>query len=133
MRSKRVAWSTLTKSASQALSSSLTACSSALGVSTCFLQYSITFARILLVTFGNGIALSIMGLITCNSSIMGLITSNSIAATTSRPKSSPSELLRVIIFEEAMIRDLVRNPKPRSLKRVNWYKLMKLIGSPLRC
>ncbi|KAE8055208.1 hypothetical protein FH972_012065 [Carpinus fangiana] len=64
MRSKRVPWSTLTNSASQALRSSSSEverssdAATALGASTCFLQYLMTLERILLVTFGSGMPLS---------------------------------------------------------------------------
>lgn len=95
MRSKRVAWSTFTKSASQLLSSSSADRSSVLGASTCLLQYSITFAKILLVTLGNGIPLSAQ-----SSSIICLIVCDSNATASSTSNDSPSELLRVIFLPE---------------------------------
>jgi hypothetical protein len=49
MRSKSVPWSTLSNSMSQNLRYALE-----LSASTCFVQYSITFAKTLLVTFGKG-------------------------------------------------------------------------------
>jgi hypothetical protein len=60
MRSKRVAWSTLTKSVSKVLSSVSTALELMSGsgpaaharVWTCFLQYSMTLERILALTLG---------------------------------------------------------------------------------
>lgn len=61
MSSNSVLWSTFTKSVSQVLISSsvLDGLSSAFfSASTWYLQYSITFARILLETFGNGIGAS---------------------------------------------------------------------------
>ena len=61
MSSKSVLWSTFTKSVSQVLISSsvLVGLSSAFfSASTWYLQYSITFASILLETFGNGIGAS---------------------------------------------------------------------------
>lgn len=95
MRSNRVFWSTLTKSASQFLRSSSRALSSFFSprASTCFLQYSMTFERIVLVTFGNGITVSAQ-----SSSTMCLIVCDSRATVSSTSKVSPSELLRVIFF-----------------------------------
>ncbi|PON93938.1 hypothetical protein TorRG33x02_103280 [Trema orientale] len=98
MRSKRVAWSTLTKSASQTLRSSSAvaeARSSDLGASTCFLQYSMTLDKILLVTLGRGIPLSAQ-----SSSIMCLMVCDSRATASSTSKVSPSELFRVIFLTD---------------------------------
>ena len=97
MRSKRVAWSTLTNSRSQFLSSSSAEAtrSSAFGVSTCFLQYSMTFDKILLVTFGRGIPLSAQ-----SSSIMCFIVWDSNATASSTSKVSPSELFSVIFLDD---------------------------------
>lgn len=102
MRSNKVAWSTLTKSASQVLSSSsaiLEEVSSAdleeaaAAASTCFLQYSITLERILLVTLGRGMPFPAQ-----SSSIMCLIVWDSMATVSSTSKTSPSELFRVIFL-----------------------------------
>ena len=104
MRSKKVAWTTLTKSASQALRSSSPAeeaRSSDLGASTCFLQYSMTLERILLVTFGRGIPLSAQ-----SSSIMCLIVWDSRATASSTSKVSPSELFRIIFLPDAIASEI---------------------------
>jgi len=98
MRSKSVAWSTLTKSASQALRSSSEGLSSGLAASTCFLQYSITLARILLVTFGRGMPLSAQ-----SSSIMCFMVCDSSATASSTSNASPSELFRVIFLADDMM------------------------------
>ena len=115
MRSKSVAWSTLTKSASQALSSSSLGFSSAQLASTCFLQYSITLARILLVTLGRGIPLSAQ-----LSSIMCLIVWDSTATASSTSKASPSELFSVIFFVEAI---------PISLKKELFFRFCAFVFS----
>ena len=81
MRSKRVVRSTLTKSSS-------------LSLTACFLQYSITVARILLVTFRSRIAL-LARLSLIMRLILRLIFRDSVATATSRSKVSLSELLRV--------------------------------------
>ncbi|KAK3410502.1 hypothetical protein EUGRSUZ_J02475 [Eucalyptus grandis] len=104
MRSKRVAWSTLTNSASQALRSSSVVRSSGLADSTCFLQYSMTFARIRLVTLGSGISPSAQ-----SSSIMCLMICDWTATASSTSNDSPSELRRVIFFAD----DIVDSPIPR--------------------
>jgi hypothetical protein len=110
MRSKRVAWSTLTKSASQFLrsspeaavvgaelllapESSAPALAAAAAAWTCLLQYSITLDRIFELTLGSGMPLSAQ-----SSSIMWRMVCDSIATASSTSNSSPSELLRVIIF-----------------------------------
>ena len=100
MRSNKVAWSTLTNSLSQVLRSSSTepVRSSGLGDSTCFLQYSITLDKILLLTLGRGIPLSAQ-----SSSIMCLIVCDSKATASSTSKISPSELFKVIFRPEDMV------------------------------
>lgn len=112
IRSKRVAWSTLTKSASQALSSSSTEepRSSGFGASTCFLQYSMTFDKILLVTLGKGIPLSAQ-----SSSIMCLIVCDSKATASSTSNVSPSELFSVIFRPEDIFRDLWLSREKREM------------------
>ena len=113
MRSKRVFWSTLTNSASQALSSSSEEDRSsedlAAAASTCFLQYSMTLERILPVTLGSGMALSAQ-----SSSIMCLMVCDSNATASSTSKVSPSELFRVTFFPEDMI-----DPPNETLPSVN--------------
>ncbi|KAG5526820.1 hypothetical protein RHGRI_032927 [Rhododendron griersonianum] len=99
MRSKRTAWSTLTNSVSNVLSSSSTALSSDLAAdSTCLLQYSMTLARILLVTLGRGMLVSAQ-----LSSIMCLMVCDSTATASSTSKVSPSELLSTMVFEVDMV------------------------------
>lgn len=115
MRSNRVAWSTFTNSVSQVLRSSSAALllrSSPFGVSTCFLQYSITFARILLVTFGNGIPLSAQ-----SSSTMCLIVCDSSATASSTSNDSPSELLSVIFLGEDIVSNLITFRSKRETKK----------------
>lgn len=101
IRSKSVAWSTLTKSASKALSSSSETAEASLSsalvaeaaASTWRLQYSMTLERIFPVTLGRGITLSAQ-----SSSIMCLIVCDSTATVSSTSKTSPSELRKVIFL-----------------------------------
>ncbi|KAL6989127.1 hypothetical protein U1Q18_014878 [Sarracenia purpurea var. burkii] len=97
MRSKRVPWSTLTNSASKVLSSSSAVLSSDLGVSTCFLQYLMTLAKILLMTFGNGMLVSAQV-----SSIRCLMVCDSNAIASSTSNVSPFELFNTMIFDVDM-------------------------------
>lgn len=94
MRWNRVATSTLTNSASQALRLSSALRSSDLELSTCILQYSITIARIPLVTFGRGMAPSEKP-----SSIMCLIVCNSNATMSSTSNVTPSELIKFTFLD----------------------------------
>ncbi len=96
IRSNRVAWSTFTKSWSQALTSSsgVAGLSSVdFWLSTWYLQYSITFARILLETLGNGIGWS-----TPVSSIMFFTVCDSKATASSTSNISSSELFSFTRF-----------------------------------
>ena len=99
MRGKRVFWSMSMNSASQVLSAS----DSDSDDSTCFLQYSITRARVSLLTLGTGITLS-----TQSSSIKCFIVSESIATLSSISNVSLSELLSVMFFfASALVDDIV--------------------------
>lgn len=127
MRSNKVPWSTLTKSASKLFNSSSLALSSDLGVSTCFLQYSMTLARILLVTLGRGMEVSAQ-----SSSIMCLMVCDSTATASSTSKVSLSELLSTIIFPVDMVviwfggKEMSENPKPWTDSR--WDRLVRVMG-----
>ncbi|KAK3413769.1 hypothetical protein EUGRSUZ_I02320 [Eucalyptus grandis] len=120
IRSHRVAWSTLTNSASQALRSSSLTRSSAVADSTCFLQYSITMPRILLFTLGSGIASSVQ-----QSSITCLITCDSSATDCSTSNDSPSELRSVIFLDVA----ISLAPLPKRIPRRHRQKIV--LPSPL--
>lgn len=96
IRSNKVAWSTLTNSASQALTSSSDVAglsSDDFWLSTWYLQYSITFAKILLETFGNGIGWSMPV-----SSIMFFTACDSNATASSTSNISSSELFSFTRF-----------------------------------
>lgn len=90
-KSKTLLGSVFINSASKALSSS----SEGSGLSTCFLQYSITFVRIFPATLGRGIVFS-----SGTSSIMCLIVIDSNAAISGTSKDSLSRLTRIIFLEE---------------------------------
>ncbi|KAG5547665.1 hypothetical protein RHGRI_013382 [Rhododendron griersonianum] len=106
MRSKSTPWSTSTNLASHflrasSLAASLSTSSAALPApeaSTCFLQYSMTLARILLVTLGRGMVLSAQ-----SSSIMCLMVWDSRATVSSTSKVSPSDDFRTIFFGVDMV------------------------------
>lgn len=108
MRSKRVAWSTLTNSASQdlrSLSSEAPAEAEAEEeASEWRLQYSMTLERILLVTLGKGMALS-----SETSSTMCFIVCDCSATASSTSKDSPSELRSTIFFDDDV--DILENDK----------------------
>ena len=93
MRSKSVAWSTLTNSASQSLRSSSAA--GAAEESEWRLQYSMTLERILLVTLGKGIPLSAH-----SSSTMCLIVCDCSATASSTSNDAPSELRSTIFLAD---------------------------------
>jgi len=118
MRSKRVFLSTLTNSASQLFINSsfpVIVASLSASASTCFLQYSITLARILLVTLGNGMSFSAQ-----SSSIICLMVCDSTATASSTTNVSPSEDFSVIFFDSDILgKNLERekNPKLSFFKR----------------